>query len=81
MALLVMKFGGTSVADLERIRNVAGHVKRETDAGNACAVVLDADALDADTMQAIARDMNLSETAFVRDSAVADFGAHYFTPT
>ncbi|MCG8559265.1 MAG: aspartate kinase [Hyphomicrobiales bacterium] len=42
MALLVMKFGGTSVADLERIRNVAGHVKRETDAGNACAVVVSA---------------------------------------
>src|ERR671926_1379931 len=29
MARLVMKFGGTSVADVERIRNVARHVKRE----------------------------------------------------
>ncbi len=37
-----MKFGGTSVADLERIRNVAAHVKREIDAGNRCAVVLSA---------------------------------------
>jgi len=27
-----MKFGGTSVADIERIRNVARHVKREVDA-------------------------------------------------
>jgi len=42
MALLVMKFGGTSVADLDRIRIVAAHVKREIDAGNQCAVVLSA---------------------------------------
>jgi len=42
MALLVMKFGGTSVADLDCIRNVARHVKRETEAGNQCAVVLSA---------------------------------------
>ncbi len=42
MALLVMKFGGTSVADLNRIRNVALHVKREVDAGNRCAVVVSA---------------------------------------
>src|ERR1043165_2570847 len=39
MARLVMKFGGTSVADLDRIRNVARHVKREGDAGNDVAVV------------------------------------------
>ena len=49
-------------------------------AGNPCAVVFDADALDAATMQAIAREQNLSETAFVVRSAVADFGARYFTP-
>jgi aspartate kinase len=42
MALLVLKFGGTSVADIERIRNVAAHVKREADAGHACAVVVSA---------------------------------------
>ena len=42
MARLVMKFGGTSVADIERIRNVARHVKRETDAGNQVAVVVSA---------------------------------------
>ena len=35
---LVMKFGGTSVANVERIRNVAAHVKREVDAGNKVAV-------------------------------------------
>ncbi len=42
MARIVMKFGGTSVADLERIRNVARHVRRETDAGHEVAVVVSA---------------------------------------
>jgi aspartate kinase len=37
-----MKFGGTSVANIERIRNVAQHVKRERDAGNDVAVVVSA---------------------------------------
>jgi len=48
--------------------------------GNPCAVVFDADPLDADTMQAIAREMNLSETAFVLKSDRANFRARYFTP-
>ncbi len=42
MALLVLKFGGTSVADLDRIRVAAQHVKREVDAGNNCAVIVSA---------------------------------------
>ena len=42
MARLVMKFGGTSVANIERIRNVAQHVKREVDAGHEVAVVVSA---------------------------------------
>src|SRR6202051_2288376 len=42
MARLVMKFGGTSVADIDRIRNVARHVKREGDAGHEVAVVVSA---------------------------------------
>ena len=42
MGRLVMKFGGTSVANIERIRNVARHVKREVDAGNDVAVVVSA---------------------------------------
>ncbi len=37
-----MKFGGTSVADIERIQVVARHVKREVDAGNEVAVVVSA---------------------------------------
>src|SRR5215216_6388785 len=42
MPRLVMKFGGTSVADVPRIRNVAAHVKREVDAGHDVAVVVSA---------------------------------------
>ncbi len=49
-------------------------------AGNPCAIVFDADSLSDDTMLAIAREMNLSETAFVVRSQIADFGARYFTP-
>lgn len=48
--------------------------------GNPCAVVFEADDLSSETMLAIAREMNLSETAFVVKSSVADFGARYFTP-
>ena len=42
MARIVQKFGGTSVADIARIKNVALRVKREVDAGNQVAVVVSA---------------------------------------
>jgi aspartate kinase len=42
MARIVQKFGGTSVADLERIRAVAQRVKAEVDVGNEVAVVVSA---------------------------------------
>ena len=42
MARIVMKFGGTSMAGIERIRNVARRVKREVEAGNQVAVVVSA---------------------------------------
>jgi len=48
--------------------------------GNPCAIVFDADDLDNDLRQRIAREMNLSETAYVQRSASADIGARYFTP-
>ena len=41
-ARIVMKFGGTSVANIERIKAVAARVKREVDAGNEVAVVVSA---------------------------------------
>src|SRR6201995_449831 len=42
MATIAMKFGGTSVADIERIRHVATLVKREVERGNKVAVVVSA---------------------------------------
>ncbi|MDA7569570.1 aspartate kinase [Emcibacteraceae bacterium] len=42
MSRIVMKFGGTSVADLDRIRNVANRVKKEVDAGNQVSVFVSA---------------------------------------
>ncbi len=42
MSRIVMKFGGTSVADLDRIRNVAARVQREIAAGHEVAVVVSA---------------------------------------
>lgn len=48
--------------------------------GNPCAVVFEADDLDEVRMLAIAREMNLSETAFIKRSKVAHFGVRFFTP-
>jgi aspartate kinase len=42
MARIVQKFGGTSVADIDRIRAVAARVKRERDAGHELIVVVSA---------------------------------------
>lgn len=42
MALLVQKYGGTSVADLDRIRNVAARIKRSVETGDRVAVVVSA---------------------------------------
>ena len=42
MALIVQKFGGTSVGNIERIRNVAIKIKKELDKGNQVAVVVSA---------------------------------------
>jgi trans-2,3-dihydro-3-hydroxyanthranilate isomerase len=48
--------------------------------GNPAGVVLDAATLSNDEKQKIAREMNLSETAFVSPSEVADFKVQFFTP-
>ncbi|MBV7255591.1 aspartate kinase [Pacificimonas sp. WHA3] len=50
MARIVMKFGGTSMAGLERIRASAARVKREVDAGNQVAVVVSAMAGETDRL-------------------------------
>ena len=50
-------------------------------AGNAAGVVPDADDLSDEQMQAIAAEMAVSETAFLRESEAADRRIRYFTPT
>ena len=50
MARIVMKFGGTSMAGIERIRAVAARVKREVDAGAQVAVVVSAMAGETDRL-------------------------------
>jgi len=58
MARLVMKFGGTSVGDIERIRNVAAHVKREVDAGHQVAVVVSAMSGETNRLVGLTRDVS-----------------------
>jgi len=53
----------------------------EPHAGNPAGVVPDADGLSADQMGAIAAEMAVSETAFLRSSETADRRIRYFTPT
>jgi aspartate kinase len=50
MARIVMKFGGTSMAGIERIRHVAELVKREAQRGNQVAVVVSAMAGETDRL-------------------------------
>jgi aspartate kinase len=56
MARIVMKFGGTSMAGIERIRSVAARVKREVDAGHSIAVVVSAMAGDTDRLVGFCRE-------------------------
>lgn len=48
--------------------------------GNPAGVVLDAEGLSEEEMQAIAREVNAAETAFVTPSEKADFRVRFFTP-
>src|SRR3546814_7465431 len=51
-----MKFGGTSMAGIERIRNVAARVKREVEVGNEVAVVVSAMAGETDRLVGFCRE-------------------------
>ncbi|MEO0412698.1 MAG: aspartate kinase [Pseudomonadota bacterium] len=55
MALVVMKFGGTSVGDLDRIENVARRVQAAAEAGDHIAVVVSAMAGETDRLVGLAR--------------------------
>jgi len=71
MAVVVMKFGGTSVANVERIRNVARHVKREVDGGNEVAVVVSAMAGVTNQLVAFVREASILHDAREYDAVVA----------
>jgi aspartate kinase len=58
MAKIVMKFGGTSVANIDRIRHVAALVKREVDAGNQVAVTVSAMAGETNKLVAWTRELS-----------------------
>ena len=57
MSLVVQKFGGTSVADVERIRNVADRVTKTYDEGNDVVVILSAMAGITDSLITMAQDV------------------------
>ena len=71
MALIVQKFGGTSVADLDRIRNVAQRVKTEVDQGHQVAVVVSAMAGTTNQLVAWAREIGPMHDAREYDTIVA----------
>ncbi|MFA7440173.1 MAG: aspartate kinase [Sphingomonadaceae bacterium] len=71
MATIVMKFGGTSMAGLDRIRNVAARVKREVDAGNRVAVVVSAMAGETDRLVGLCREAAPMADLAEYDSIVA----------
>ncbi len=71
MGRLVMKFGGTSVANIDRIRNVAQHVKREVDAGHEVAVVVSAMAGRTNELVAWCTDASAMHDAREYDAVVA----------
>ena len=56
MPRIVMKFGGTSMAGIERIRSVAARVKRVVEAGNEVAVVVSAMAGETDRLVSFCRE-------------------------
>ena len=74
MGRLVMKFGGTSVADIGRIRNVARHVLREVKAGHHVAVVVSAMAGTTDQLVAWCKEAapvhDAREYAFQRERQI-----------
>jgi aspartate kinase len=71
VAKIVMKFGGTSVADLDRIRHVATLVKREVDRGNQVAVAVSAMAGETNKLVAWTRGLSPLHDAREYDVVVA----------
>ena len=71
MARIVQKFGGTSIADIDRIKNAARKVKREVDAGNQVVVVVSAMAGTTNQLVAWTRAIGAPHDAIEYDAVVA----------
>ena len=71
MARIVQKFGGTSVADLDRIRNAAVRVKRAVDAGDQVAVVVSAMAGETNRLVGLVQQASPMHDAREYDTVVA----------
>ena len=71
MPKIVMKFGGTSVADLDRIRNVARLVKKQRDAGDEVAVVVSAMSGTTNHLVKLCNDLNPLHDTAEYDAVVA----------
>src|ERR1041384_1934404 len=83
MARIVMKFGGTSMAGSERIRHVAGLVKREAERGNEVAVVVSAMAGETDRRIHLSREAASVYDPREYDVVVAsgEQGGNHLSPT
>jgi len=71
MARIVMKFGGTSVADVERLRNVADRVAKSAREGNEIAVVLSAMAGTTNELISLIQGMSTMHDAREYDAVVS----------
>lgn len=71
MARIVMKFGGTSVADLDRIRSVADRVAAEAERGNEVAVVVSAMAGATNRLVGWTQEMSVVHDAREYDAVVS----------
>ena len=71
--IIIVKMPKIAVTTLNAFARTPG-------SGNPAGVMLDADRLDESSMQEIAAQAGLSETAFVQKSVAADFKIRFFTP-
>ena len=71
MALVIQKFGGTSVANVEKIKNVARKVIKEKESGNDVVVVLSAMAGETDRLIALANSATESPDEREFDSLIS----------
>ena len=68
MGIIVQKYGGSSVADLEKLKLVAGHIIAEVDKGNMVVVVVSAQGKTTDRL--ISEEKEITENANLREHDV-----------